>query len=263
MVRCLIGLHIGCHLILLVHVPLRPVQQRELTCKVVDALGVAVGKAQDTVRLHQRNGGENIVGDVAAAVHDDIGRDLTQAVQQLYHLLLRKWRSAVLVLPFEQPQYRKAAVALKGDKVMLDEVLADTGGCQDAGKRAIALQSVRGTDARQHGSGHVTEQKDDIFLPGGEHFCDLHRRYCLSAAGAAPDRQHTAAVILLLRFLCVALKDAGLSEIHPVTSLSGVAAAGSATSPSSMGSSSGSAYNSSMSLSCASMNCFAPSAVPR
>ena len=64
-------------------------------------------------------------------------------------------------LVFEQPQYRKAAVALKGDKVMLDEVLADTGGCQDAGKRAFALQSVRGTDARQHGSGHVTEQKDD------------------------------------------------------------------------------------------------------
>ena len=50
-------------------------------------------------------------------------------------------------------------MALKGDKVMLEEVLADTGGCQDAGKRAIALQSVRGTDARQHGSGHVTEQK--------------------------------------------------------------------------------------------------------
>ncbi|CAN4029147.1 putative membrane protein, partial [Dysosmobacter welbionis] len=139
-----------------------------------------------------------------------------------YHLLLRKGRSAVLVLPFEQPQYRKAAVALKGDKVMLDEVFADTGGCQDAGKRAIALQSVRGTDARQHRSGHVTEQKDDIFLSGGEHFCDLHRRYRLSAAGTAPDRQHTAAVILLLRLLCVALKDAGLSEIHPVTSLSGI-----------------------------------------
>ena len=68
--------------------------------------------------MYQRCSGENIVCNVAAAVHDDIGRDLTQAVQQLYHLLLRKGRSAVLVLPFEQPQYRKAAVALKGDKVM-------------------------------------------------------------------------------------------------------------------------------------------------
>lgn len=136
-------------LVLLVHVPLGPVQQRELTCKVVDAFRVAVGKAQDTVRLHQRNGGENIVSNVAAAVHDDIGCDLTQAVQQLYHLLLRKGRGAVLVLPFEQPQYRKAAVALKGDKVMLDKVLADTAAARTPAREPLLSRASAG---QMHGS---------------------------------------------------------------------------------------------------------------
>ena len=134
---------------------------------------------------------------------------------------------------------------------------------KDTGKGTFALQSVRMADARQHGSAHIAEQKDNIFLLGGERLCDLYRCHRFPTAGAAPDRQHTAAVILLLRFLCVALKDAGLSEIHPVTSLSGISAVESAASPSSMGSSSGSAYSSSMSASCASMNCLAPSVVPR
>ena len=152
---------------------------------------------------------------------------------------------------------------LEGDEVMFDEVFADAGGGKDAGKRAFALQSVRMADARQHGSAHIAEQKDNIFLLGGERLCDLYRCHRFPTAGAAPDRQHTTAVILHFRFLRIALKDAGFSEIHSVTSLPGVAAAGSVTSPSSIGLSSGSVYNSSMSASCASMNCFAPSAVPR
>lgn len=130
-----------------------------------------------------------------------------------------------------------------------------------ADRNAFALQSVRMADARQHGSAHIAEQKDNIFLLGGERLCDLYRCHRFPTAGAAPDRQHTTAVILHFRFLRIALKDAGFSEIHSVTSLSG--AAGSVGSPSSMGLSSGSVYNSSMSASCASMNCFAPSAVPR
>ena len=263
MVCRLIGLHIGRHLILLVYIPLSIFQQRKLTGEVADAFGVAVGKTQDIVCFHQRHGGEDIVGDVAAAVHDNIGRDLTQPVQQLHHLLLREGRGAVFVLQFEESQRCEIAVVLEGDEVMFDEVFADAGGGKDAGKRAFALQSVRMADARQHGSAHIAEQKDNIFLLGGERLCDLYRCHRFPTAGAAPDRQHTAAVILLLRLLCVALKDAGLSEIHPVTSLSGISAVGSAASPSSMGSSSGSAYSSSMSASCASMNCFAPSVVPR
>ena len=246
---------------MLVYIPLSIFQQRKLTGEVADAFGVAVGKTQDIVCFHQRHGGEDIVGDVAAAVHDNIGRDLTQPVQQLHHLLLREGRGAVFVLQFEESQRCEIAVVLEGDEVMFDEVFADAGGGKDAGKRAFALQSVRMADARQHGSAHIAEQKDNIFLLGGERLCDLYRCHRFPTAGAAPDRQHTTAVILHFRFLRIALKDAGFSEIHSVTSLSG--AAGSVGSPSSMVLSSGSVYNSSMSASCASMNCLAPSVVPR
>ena len=83
--------------------------------------------------------------------------------------------------------------------------------------------------------------------------------------GPHQTRQHTAAVVLyfwLFRFLGAAPKDTGFLEIHSITSLSGLAATESAFSLSAKDSS-GSAYSSSMSSSCASMNCFAPSTVPR
>ena len=101
MVRRLKRLNICRHFILFVCIPLGILQQWKLTGKVADAFEIAVSKAQNTVSLHQRYSGENIVCDIAATVHNDIGCDLSQPIQQLYCLLFGKRRNAVLIFTLE------------------------------------------------------------------------------------------------------------------------------------------------------------------
>ena len=58
--------------------------QWPLCFTLADAFEIAVSKTQNTVSLHQRYSGEYIVCNIAATVHNDIGCDLSQPIQQLY-----------------------------------------------------------------------------------------------------------------------------------------------------------------------------------
>ena len=148
---------------------------------------------------------------------------------------------------------------------MLDEIFSNAGSSKDIAEGSLTFQFIWRTDAGKHRGSHVAEKKNNILLFGGKHFCDFHRRHRLATAGTAPNRQHAAAVVLyfwLFQSLGAASKDTGFLEIHSITSLSGLAATESAFSLSEEDSS-GSAYSSSMSSSCVSINCFAPSTVPR
>ena len=116
------GLDIGRCLVLLILIPVQLPKERELAGQVTDGFQVAVGQPEDAVGLHERHGGEDVIGDIAGAVDDHIGGDLTQAADELLCLLLGAGRIGVLVFPLAQPQHGQVGQLLVGGQVVLDEI---------------------------------------------------------------------------------------------------------------------------------------------
>ena len=194
----LLGLYIAGGLVLLVRIPFGIPQEGKLAGQVADALEVGVGQPQDGIRLHERHSGEDVVGDVTAAVNDHIGSDLPQAVDELPRLHLVVRRVGVLILSLEHPQHGEVTQAFVGDQVVLDQILRHMGGGQHAPEGTLALQICRRADTGKHWGCHVAEKEDHIPALVGQILGQPHGHGGLAAAGAAPHRQHPAALILLL-----------------------------------------------------------------
>ena len=244
----LLGFYIAGGLVLLVRVPLGVPQKGKLTGQVADALEIGVGQPQNGIRLHERHSGKDVVGDVAAAVNDHIGGDLTQAVDEFPRLHLVVGRVGVLILALEHPQHGEVAETLMGDQIVLDQILRHMGGGQYAPEGALALQLRRRADAGQHGGGHITEQEDHIPTLICQILGQPHGYGGLAAAGTAPHRQHPAALFLLLigvLLACPAGKNAGFLKIqHQATSSDSVGASVSAVSLGSAGGSDSTGFSS-------------------
>lgn len=127
-------LDIGRSFILLVLVPVQFPEERELAGQVPDGLQIAVGQPEDAVGLHERHGGEDVIGDIAGAVDDHIGGDLTQTADEFLGLLLGAGRVGILVLALSQPQYGQIGQLFVGGQVVLDEVDGDALGRKDAAR---------------------------------------------------------------------------------------------------------------------------------
>ena len=123
----LLGLYIAGGLVLLVRIPFGIPQEGKLAGQVADALEVGVGQPQDGIRLHERHSGEDVVGNVTAAVNDHIGCDSPQAVDELPHLHLVVRRVGVLILSLEHSQHCEIAQALVGDQIVFDQVFRHMG----------------------------------------------------------------------------------------------------------------------------------------
>ena len=248
-------------------------KERELAGQVADGFQVAVGQPEDAVGLHERHGGEDVIGNIAGAVDDHIGGDLTQAADEFLRLLLGAGCVGILVFPLAQPQHGQVGQLLVGGQVVLDEIHGDPLGGEDAAQGFVALQFRGRADAGHHRGGHIAEQQRHILFLGRQMLCDLYRSHSFATAGASPDGKDSTAGFLgdfnLLR-LCAAVKQASFHEVH--SAAASLSAAGSAPSlspvsvfsvASAVSSASGSAYSSSIRASCASMNAEAFSAVPR
>ena len=272
-VRRLEGLDVGRRLILLVLIPVQFPKERELAGQVANGFQVAVGQPEDAVGLHERHGGEDVIGNIAGAVDDHIGGDLTQAADEYLRLLLGAGCVGILVFPLAQPQHGQVEQLLVGGQVVLDEIHGDSLGGEDAAQGFVALQLRGPADAGHHGGGHIAEQQRHILFLGRQMLCDLHRGHGLTAAGASPDGKDSAVGFLddfnLLR-LCAAVKQASFHEVHSAAASLSAAESAPSLSPvsvfsvvSAVSSASGSAYSSSIRASCASMNAEAFSGVPR
>lgn len=117
--------------ILLVLIPVQFPEERELAGQVTDGLQVAVGQPEDAVSLHKRHGREDVIGDVAGAIDDHIGGDLTQTADEFFGLLLGTSRIGVLVFTFSQPQHGQIGQLFVGGQVVFDEINGDTLGRKD------------------------------------------------------------------------------------------------------------------------------------
>ena len=272
-VRRLEGLDVGRRLVLLVLIPVQFPKERELAGQVANGFQVAVGQPEDAVGLHERHGGEDVIGDIAGAVDDHIGGDLTQAADEFLRLLLGAGCVGILVFPLAQPQHGQVGQLLVGGQVVLDEIHGDSLGGEDAAQGFVALQLRGRADAGHHGGGHIAEQQRHILFLGRQMLCDLHRSHGLTAAGTSPDGKDSAAGFLddfnLLR-LCAAVKQASFHEVHSAAASLSATESAPSLSPvsvfsvvSAFSSASGSAYSSSIRASCASMNAEAFSGVPR
>ena len=113
-VRRLEGLDVGRRLVLLVLIPVQFPKERELAGQVANGFQVAVGQPEDAVGLHERHGGEDVIGDIAGAVDDHIGGDLTQAADEFLRLLLGAGCVGILVFPLAQPQHGQVGQLLVG-----------------------------------------------------------------------------------------------------------------------------------------------------
>ena len=110
---------------MLVLVPFQFSQERKLTGEVSDRFQVAACKLQNAVRFHQRHSGENVVCDVAGAINDHIGYDLTESADEFLRLLLGAGRIGVLVFFLAKTQHRQVRQALEGGQIVLDEIYGD------------------------------------------------------------------------------------------------------------------------------------------
>ena len=135
-----------------------------------------------------------------------------------------------------------------GDQIVLDQNLRHMGGGQYAPEGALALQLRRRADAGQHGGGHIAEQEDHIPAPIRQILGQPHGHGGLAAAGAAPHRQHPAALLLLLTgvlLACPAGKNTGFFEVqHQATSPDSVVASVSAVSLGAAGGSASAGFSS-------------------
>ena len=88
----------------------------------------------------------DVIGDIAGAVDDHIGGDLTQTADEFLGLLLGAGRVGILVLALSQPQYGQIGQLFVGGQVVLDEVDGDALGRKDADvyKRQITNCTVTG-----------------------------------------------------------------------------------------------------------------------
>lgn len=228
----LLGLHIGRDFVLFIRIPLGVFQQRKLAGEIADALKVCIGQPQDGVCLHQRHGGEDVIGNVAAAIDHHIGGDFTQAIDEFSGLRFTIGRIGVLVFALEHPQNGQVSQPFVGNEIVLDQVFGHMGSGQYASQRPLTLQLRRRANTGQHGGSHITQEQDNISLFVRQIFGDLHRHGSLAAAGAAPDGHYAA--LLKLRgcgflagragentvFLKFQHQEASLSSVDPASGTS-------------------------------------------
>lgn len=79
-----------------------------------DRFQVTAGKLQNAVRLHQRHSGENVVCDVAGAINDHVGYDLTESADEFLRLLLGAGRIGVLVFFLTKAKHRQVRQTFEG-----------------------------------------------------------------------------------------------------------------------------------------------------
>ena len=267
------GLDIGRRLVLLVLIPVQFPKERELAGKIADGFQVAVGQPEDAVGLHERHGGEDVIGDIAGAVDDHIGGNFSQAADEFLCLLLGAGSIGVLVFSLAKPQHSQVGQLLVGGQVVLDEIHGDPLGGEDAAQGFVALQLRGWADAGHHGGGHIAEQQRHILFLGRQMLCDLYRSHSFATAGASPDGQDSAAGFLgdfHLLWLRTAVKEGSFHEVHSASASLSAAGSAPSLSPvsvfsvvSAVSSASGSAYSSSIRASCAAINSSAFSGAPR
>lgn len=80
MLASLIGIDIAGYLILLFRIPFVFPKERKLAGEITDGLQVTVDQTQDCIRLHQGNRRKDVIGDITAAVNDDIRSNVSQTL---------------------------------------------------------------------------------------------------------------------------------------------------------------------------------------
>ena len=218
------GLDIAGNLVLLLRIPFGIPEKRELAGEIAHRFQIGVRKPQNAVGFHERHGGEDVVGDIAAAVRHHKGRDFPQIVQKLLRLGLLIGRVGVLVLSFFHAEDGEVFVLFQRHQIVLDERLRHMGGGKNTAQRMLALKLRGRADAGQHGGGHIAEKKHHVFLPVGKVLCKLHGSDGLSAAGGAPNGKDSFLRLLLRRGILLwhlAGEDALFLKVqHHCTSLS-------------------------------------------
>ena len=218
------GLHVPGNLVLLLRIPFGIPEQWELTGKIAYGFQIGVCKAQDAVGLHERHGGKDVVGDIAAAVRHHERGDFSQIIQKFLCLSLLIGRVGVLVLTLFHAEDGEVFVLFQRHQIVLDERLRHMGGGKNTAQRMLALKLRGRADAGQHGGGHIAEKKHHVFLPVGKVLCKLHGSDGLSAAGGAPNGKDSFLRLLLRRGILLwhlAGEDALFLKVqHHCTSLS-------------------------------------------
>ena len=82
-VTSLLGFDIAGGFILFVQVPASILQKWELAGQITDRFQVCICETKDSVRFHQRNGRQYIVGNIASTIDHHIRCDVPQAIDQL------------------------------------------------------------------------------------------------------------------------------------------------------------------------------------